>query len=230
MQMSNQISVPMSCHIMPLFAIAGYLAYPKQLRINPYALHALSVMHNAFLIAFSAWAFLSLLQILYNDGIVFQPNYYFNNPSFERIIYWFYLSKYYEFFDTFLLHLNGKTPLFLQKYHHIGAVLNWHLAYFYKVDCIWLPSLINSFVHTIMYSYYLGCLLKINQVRFIKQYITSLQLTQFFVSYALLYLYKPPIESWFNYFIMIIFAFYAFGLIVLFGKFYYDTYICKKLM
>jgi len=81
-----------------------------------------------------------------------------------------------------------------------------------------------------MYSYYLGCLLKINQVRFIKQYITSLQLTQFFVSYVLLYLYKPPIESWFNYFIMISFAFYAFGLIVLFGKFYYDTYICKKLM
>ncbi len=227
---STQISVPLSHHIMPLISIAGYIAYPKQLRINPSTLHSLSVMHNALLVAFSAWTFLSLLQILYSDGIVFQSTYYFNNPAFDRIIYLFYLSKYYEFFDTFLLYLNGKTPIFLQKYHHIGAVLNWHLAYFYKVDSIWLPSLINSFVHTIMYSYYLGCLLKINQVRAVKQYITSLQLIQFFASYALLYLYKPPIESWFNYYIMIITSLYAFGLIVLFGKFYYDMYIRKKLL
>jgi hypothetical protein len=226
----TQITVPLSYHMVPLISIAGYLAYPKQLRINPSTLHALSVIHNALLILFSAWTFLSLSQILYNNGVVFQYNYYFNNPVFDRIIYLFYLSKYYEFFDTFLLYLNGKTPIFLQKYHHIGAVINWHLAYFYKADGIWLPSLINSLIHTIMYSYYLGCLLKINQVRFIKQYITTLQLIQFFVSYALLYLYKPPIETWFNYYIMIIFAFYAFGLIMLFGKFYYDTYICKKLM
>jgi hypothetical protein len=59
--------------------------------------------------------------------------------------------------DTFLLYLHGKTPIFLQKYHHIGAVISWHLVYVYKVDAIWLPSLANSFVHTVMYSYYLGC-------------------------------------------------------------------------
>ena len=78
-----------------------------------------------------------------------------------------------------------------------------------------------------MYLYYLGCLLKINQVKFIKRYITSLQLTQFFLSYTVLYLYKPPIETWFNYYIIMFSVLYVFGLIVLFGKFYYDTYICK---
>ena len=172
--------------------------------------------------------FALLTQILYNDGIVIQSNYYFNNQEFDKIMYWFYLSKYYEFADTFLLYLNGKTPIFLQKYHHIGAVLNWHLTYIYKVDCIWMPTLINAFIHTIMYLYYLGCLLKINQVKFIKRYITSLQLTQFFLSYTVLYLYKPPIETWFNYYIIMFSVLYVFGLIVLFGKFYYDTYICKQ--
>ena len=224
------MSVPMSSHILPLISIAGYLAYPKQLRINPSTLHALSVMHNAFLIVFSAWTFLSLLQILYSDGIVIQSNYYFNNPEFDRIIYLFYLSKYYEFADTFLLYLNGKTPSFLQKYHHIGAVLNWHFTYFYKLDCIWTASLINAFIHTIMYSYYLGCLLKINQVRIIKQYITSLQLIQFVALFTNFYFYKSQIDNQFNYYIVMSSALYGAGLIVLFCKFYYDMYIRKKLM
>ena len=171
----------LSCHLTPLLAIAGYLAYPKQLRINPSVLYFGSVMHNGLLVAFSAWTCVSLSQIIYHHGIVFQSNYYFQNAHFDRVIYWFYLSKYYEFFDTFLLYLNGKSPIFLQKFHHVGAVICWHLHYVYKVECVWIPSLANAFVHTVMYSYYLGCLLKISQVRFIQTYITSLQLLQLIV-------------------------------------------------
>ena len=110
--------VQLSCHITPLLAIAGYLAYPKQLRIQPSLLYILSVFHNALLVAFSAWTFISLSHILYNDGIVFQSNYYFQNTHFDTVIRLFYISKYYEFFDTFLLYLNGKSPIFLQKYQN----------------------------------------------------------------------------------------------------------------
>jgi hypothetical protein len=77
---------------------------------------------------FSAWTFVSLCNILYEYGIVCQSDYYFQIEKFDRIIYLFYLSKYYEFFDTFLLYLNGKDPIFLQKYHHIGAVICWHIT------------------------------------------------------------------------------------------------------
>ena len=215
-------------HLTPLIAIIGYLAYPKNLRINPVALYRLSVAHNAFLVMYSAWTFASLSRILYNDGIVFQSNYYFQNKEFDTIIYLFYLSKYYEFIDTFLLYLNGKTPIFLQKYHHIGAVISWHLMYQYKVDMVWMASLLNSGVHTIMYSYYLGCLLKINQVRIVKKYITTIQLCQFFVLYSNFYLYRPPIETWFNYGIITFFATYGVGIIALFSKFYYDSYVVKE--
>lgn len=220
------IIAPLSCHITPTIGIFCYLAYPKQIRINPSLLYFLSVIHNTLLVAFSAWTFLSLSQILYNDGIVFQSNYYFQNSHFENVIYWFYISKYYEFFDTFLLYLNGKSPIFLQKYHHIGAVIGWHLLYVYKVDSIWIPSIANSFVHTIMYSYYLGCLLKINQVRIIKKYITSLQLVQLsFPNVIALYYYAPPIENEFNYNIMKLFVGYVCILVVLFSHFYYINYI-----
>ena len=218
----------MTYHITPVVAITCYLAYPKNLRINPSLLYKLSVVHNMLLVLFSAWIFASLANILYNDGIVFKSNYYFQNPQFDTIIYWFYISKYYEFADTFLLYLNGKTPIFLQKYHHVGAVISWHLMYQYKADMVWMATLLNSGVHTIMYSYYLGCLLKINQVRCIKKYITSIQLCQFFILYVNLYFYYPPIESWFNYGIIIFFAAYGIGIIGLFGRFYYDTYVVKE--
>ena len=220
----------LSSHITPVVAITCYLAYPKHLRINPELLYRLSVIHNGLLVIFSSWTFAILTNILYNDGIVFTSNYYFQNSQFDTIIYWFYMSKYYEFFDTFLLYLNGKTPIFLQKYHHIGAVISWHLMYKYKVDMIWMASLLNSGVHTIMYSYYLGCLLKFNQVRLIKKHITSIQLCQFFILYVNLYFYCPPIETWFNYSIIILFASYGVGIIGLFGKFYYDSYIIKEKM
>jgi hypothetical protein len=218
----------LSSHITPVLAITCYLAYPKHLRINPLLLYKLSVAHNMALVIFSAWTFASLTYIFYNEGIVFKSNYYFKNQQFDTIIYWFYISKYYEFLDTFLLYLNGKTPIFLQKYHHIGAVISWHLMYQYKVDMVWMASLLNSGVHTIMYSYYLGCLLKINQVRCIKKYITSIQLCQFFILYVNLYLYRPSIETWYNYSIIIFFATYGVGIIGLFGRFYYDTYIFKE--
>jgi hypothetical protein len=71
---------PLFSHITPLLGIAGYIAYPKQLRINNSVLYFLSIIHNIALVSFSAYIFTSLSQILYKDGIVFQSNYYFQNP------------------------------------------------------------------------------------------------------------------------------------------------------
>jgi len=209
----------------PIIAIVGYILYPTQLRINPTALYCVSIVHNSALVAFSAWTVMALSRIILHEGIVFESSNYFENKKFDKIIYYFYLSKYYEFFDTFLLYLNGKSPIFLQKYHHIGAVLCWHLTYVYKMDCVWIPTCFNAFVHTIMYSYYLGCLLKIERVRFIKKYITGLQLSQLVAIMSSNYLYK---ESGTKQTIVWMFNFYNIGLIFLFGKFYYENYVEKN--
>jgi hypothetical protein len=188
----------------------------------------MSIIYNFLLVLFSGWTFISLSQILYQDGIIFEKTYYFSIPQFNKIMFYFYLSKYIEFIDTFILYLNDKKPIFLHKYHHIGAVICWHLLYVYKVDCIWIPTFVNSFVHTIMYSYYLGCLLKMNQIRFIKQYITTLQLIQLTIPVVLsLYFYYPPVENIFNYFLIKVFVGYVVILVVLFSQFYYKEYIKK---
>lgn len=221
--------VPLTYHLFPLAGILLYVFYPKSLRINEMLLHRFSVIHNSFLVAFSLWTFVSLSMILYENGVVFSKTYYFQDDYFDFVIYLFYLSKYYEFFDTFLLYLQGKKPIFLQKFHHIGAVIVWHLCYVYKVDAIWIPSFANSFVHTVMYFYYLGCILRINQVRFIKQYITTLQLVQLFIpNFIVTWYYYPPVETWFNYNIILIFVGYVSVLVYLFSHFYITNYIEKS--
>jgi hypothetical protein len=212
-------------HLLPMVAISGYLLYPKNIRINSTVLYNLSILHNTVLVIFSGWTFISLSYILYKNEIVFQHNYYFQNSQFDRIIYLFYLSKYYEFFDTFLLYLSNKHPIFLQKFHHIGAVICWHLLYIYKVDSVWIPTFVNSFVHTVMYSYYLGCLLKIKSVRFIKKYITFLQLTQLTIPNCIALYFYYPVESVFNYQLILFFSAYVCGLIGLFIQFFYKNYI-----
>lgn len=219
----------LSHYYIPPLAIIGYICYPRKFRINESILYYLSVSHNTVLIVFSAWTFVSMYKILDKYGIVFQSNYYFQYEEFDKIMFFFYLSKYYEFLDTFLLYLKGKEPLLLQKYHHIGAVLAWYSAYVNKVDGIWIPSMANSFIHTIMYSYYLGCLLKIKQVRFIKQYLTTMQLLQLVGTMSLCnYYYTPPYESWKNYQVIWFVNFYNIGLIILFVDFYKKNYIAKQ--
>lgn len=220
------MEVPWTVHLYPLFAIVLYLCYPTSWRIPSSVLESFTLFHNAGLVGFSFATFVSLSYLLHRDGIVFEHTYYFGSGNqFDNVIYFFYLSKYYEFFDTFLLYLHGKKPIFLQKFHHVGAVLVWHLCYVYKVDAIWISTLVNSFVHTIMYFYYLGCFLGLNAVRRIKQYITTLQLVQLCVpSVVALWKYRPPVETPFNYGIIVFFVSYVAVLVYLFLEFYWRTY------
>lgn len=212
----------------PFIAISLYFNYPKTYRINSTLLFYLSVLHNSALTIFSAWTFYNMCTILQEHGIVLKANFYFQDEKFRRTMMLFYWSKYYEFFDTFLIYLKGREPIMLQKYHHVGAVLCWHLAYTQRVDCIWIPSIANAFIHTLMYFYYLGTILRISQVRFIRQYLTTLQLIQQISTMTLCnYYYTPPNESYKNYCIIIFTNCYNTYLIYLFGKFYLKNYIKK---
>jgi hypothetical protein len=210
-------------HVAPVIGTYAYLHYPKDIRINANVLFLLSILHNACLVIFSAWTFYSLSTSMYKYGLVFEPRHYLQHEEIDMAIFYFYISKYYEYVDTFLLHLNGKTPIFLQKFHHVGAVICWHLGYYYKVDSVVFASLLNSLIHTFMYSYYLGSLLKIKQVRSIKPYLTFAQLVQLGQFPVVICFYKN--ESLANYSVMFIFSCYATILIGLFMHFYWTNYI-----
>lgn len=223
-----------------IFPIIGTLVYTNF--ICPFntvmkSIKTFSIFHNLFLALFSLYIFISLFNILWQKGLRFESKFYLvENPTTEneilcnKLIYYFYLSKYYEYMDTLILKAQGKKTSFLQTFHHCGAVISWYLGYYYKVDAVVIITILNAGIHTIMYTYYLLTSLKF-KVGFIKPLITSSQILQLLVgNTSTLYFYFPPVESIFNYKIIIFVNLYAIILIELFAKFYYDSYIKKKII
>eukprot|EP00274_Cyanoptyche_gloeocystis_P002792 CAMPEP_0196661718 /NCGR_PEP_ID=MMETSP1086-20130531/45613_1 /TAXON_ID=77921 /ORGANISM="Cyanoptyche gloeocystis , Strain SAG4.97" /LENGTH=157 /DNA_ID=CAMNT_0041996741 /DNA_START=246 /DNA_END=719 /DNA_ORIENTATION=- len=95
-----------------------------------------------------------------------------------KLNYLFYLSKYYEFLDTWTLSIQKKPERFIQIFHHIGAVLIMGMGVMTRNDPHWIFVVFNSLVHTVMYFYYFLAALRVD-VRAIKKWITRLQILQF---------------------------------------------------
>ncbi|KXX79065.1 Elongation of fatty acids protein sre1 [Madurella mycetomatis] len=93
----------------------------------------------------------------------------------------FYLSKFYEVFDTLIILAKGKLSSTLQTYHHAGAMMCMWAGMRYMSVPIWIFVFFNSFIHAIMYTYYTITAFKIRVPMIIKRTLTSMQITQFLV-------------------------------------------------
>ncbi|KAI5465842.1 GNS1/SUR4 family-domain-containing protein [Mariannaea sp. PMI_226] len=101
----------------------------------------------------------------------------------------FYISKFYEVLDTFIILAKGKPSSTLQTYHHAGAMLSMWAGIRYMSAPIWMFVLVNSFIHSLMYFYYTLTAFSIKVPTPIKRTLTSMQITQFLVgaSYAMVH-------------------------------------------
>ncbi|ODA82860.1 hypothetical protein RJ55_01369 [Drechmeria coniospora] len=99
----------------------------------------------------------------------------------------FYLSKFYEVLDTFIILAKGKYSSTLQTYHHAGAMMCMWAGMRYMSAPIWMFVLVNSFIHALMYTYYTLTAFSIKVPMAIKRTLTTMQITQFLVgaSYAM---------------------------------------------
>lgn len=112
--------------------------------------------------------------------------------------WWFYLSKFYEVFDTIIILAKGKRSSTLQTYHHAGAMMCMWAGIRYMSPPIWLFVAWNSLIHAIMvsttaaknkntsanfiqYSYYTVTAFNIRVPQAIKQSLTTMQIMQFIV-------------------------------------------------
>ena len=64
----------------------------------------------------------------------------------------FYLSKFYEVLDTFIILAKGKQSSTLQTYHHAGAMLCMWAGMRYMASPIWIFIQVNSGIHALMVS------------------------------------------------------------------------------
>jgi hypothetical protein len=62
----------------------------------------------------------------------------------------FYISKFYEAVDTFIILAKGKQSSFLQTYHHAGVMLCMWAAVRYASPPALVGILLNSAIHTLM--------------------------------------------------------------------------------
>jgi hypothetical protein len=189
----------------------------------------ITILHSAILAVYSLWTFVNSSRETY--AFVSQYGYWamlcdHGNVFWDKHIgFWcthFYFSKYYEFVDTWIVLLKGRKPIFLQTYHHAGVVIcMWFMTVTKSCACV-VMLVLNSFIHTIMYSYYVYAALGFSSP--LKHYLTSAQLLQFFIGIGCTipaYWNCQTSAQLFGLFIMQAYVVY---LIKLFADFYRSSY------
>jgi len=216
---------------LPILASRQYLTLSKKWleKLDRQTVYNFSIVHNLTLHLFSLYTFTNLFRVLLLKGVSSDSGFYFNEPGVRGLLFCFYLSKYYEYVDTMILYAKKKQPIFLQKFHHIGATFVWHLGYIYEFEGVYFASLINSGIHTVMYYYYFLSMFDnvrpyINRY---KVYITSAQVGQLAFGYVALPLYYYSKETLVNQRIILVFDLYIGCLIILFLRFMAKNYFSR---
>lgn len=154
--------------------------------------------------------------------------------------FFFYLSKFYEVFDTLIILAKGKQSSLLQTYHHAGAMLSMWAGIRFASPPIWIFVVFNSLIHTIMYFYYTLSTLKIKIPKVLKRALTTAQICQFVFggTFALLhmfvYYFNPNTGSYTSCladpgqsFALLFNVFYLTPLTYLFVMFFLESYVRK---
>lgn len=181
--------IPVSVSVLYLVTVLAF--NPKdntnRRRAGP-LLKMLGLVYNLSMTFFSFRIFQSVFPIMldkYNAGKDFSDVICESSQDNWDIIgfcsWLFYLSKYYEFFDTVQIIARRRVVIFLQYFHHAGAVLTmWGLVYT-STPAVLIFTSFNSFIHTGMYFYYLITGLGVKVPFPVKMMITASQISQFFV-------------------------------------------------
>jgi len=198
---------------------------------KPFDLRWLLFPWNLALSVFSAVGFYYALPEFANNlmtrplvDVICDPR-CFALPS-SRWIFFFNVSKFFEFGDTIFIVLRKKPLIFLHYYHHVMTALYcWYANQVSVYDnCTgWSFAVMNLFVHTLMYTHYALAALGIHFNWNVM--LTSLQLAQMVVgmsvvSYAALQCSNRDSFRFGSYFGLIMYASYA----VLFANFFIKRY------
>ncbi|VVC25766.1 ELO family [Cinara cedri] len=157
---------------------------------KPMELRNILIAYNLFQVIFSSWLFYEIgmsgwLTGRYNFRC--EPVDYSNHPMTVRMVnvcWWYYFSKFTEFMDTifFVLRKKDRHISTLHVIHHgVMPMSVWFGVKFTPGGHSTFFGLLNTFVHIIMYAYYMLAALgpQVQKYLWWKKYLTSLQMIQF---------------------------------------------------
>lgn len=148
----------------------------------PFRLFAL--VHNILLCSYSLWTATNVwgLTTAYAAANGTDALYCTRGLWKNGMHYWgflFYLSKYWELIDTALLVWKGRSPSFLQVYHHTVTVICAYMLQASHASVTFIFVGLNSVVHAIMYFYYALTVIGVRTGA--KSIITAMQIIQFLI-------------------------------------------------
>ncbi|XP_068979264.1 very long chain fatty acid elongase AAEL008004-like isoform X4 [Bombus flavifrons] len=156
---------------------------------KPFQLKNTLIIYNLFQMVFSAWLFYESLMGGWWDQYSFrcQPVDYSNNPTAVRMVHacwWYYFSKFTEFMDTifFVLRKKNDHVSTLHVIHHGCMPMSvWFGVKFTPGGHSTFFGLLNTFVHIVMYTYYLLAAMgpRLQPYLWWKKYLTVFQMIQF---------------------------------------------------
>lgn len=156
---------------------------------KPFKLRNVLIFYNLIQTLFSTWLFYEYLMSGWWGSYSFrcQPVDYSDSPMalrMARTCWWYYFSKFTEFFDTlfFILRKKNSHVSTLHVIHHGCMPFSvWMGMKFAPGGHSTFFALLNTFVHIIMYFYYMVAAMGPEYQKYIwwKKYLTSLQMVQF---------------------------------------------------
>jgi len=204
---------------------------------QPWNLYLFRIVHNAFLCAASfvmVVGILSQVAISYSEGgldsILCDENRVQLKTNMYFWFYIFFLSKFYEFIDTYILLLRKKPITFLHCFHHfITAFVCW-MGLTGEFSIQWIVIGLNGAVHVLMYYYFLAQTL--GKDDWWKKHLTMIQIVQFVVDLSanlFWILMKVSGRDCSGYLPSMLFAEgVLLSFLVLFINFYFKSYTGKK--
>ncbi|XP_075236419.1 very long chain fatty acid elongase AAEL008004-like isoform X2 [Lycorma delicatula] len=156
---------------------------------KPFLLKNVLIAYNLFQVVFSSWLFYECMMGGWwgEYSLRCQPVDHSHSPTAMRMVnvcWWYYFSKFTEFMDTifFVLRKKSQHVSTLHVIHHGCMPMSvWFGVKFTPGGHSTFFGLLNTFVHIIMYSYYLLAAFgpEIQKYLWWKKYLTSLQMIQF---------------------------------------------------
>lgn len=204
--------------------------------IDPYAV---KFVYNVSQIMLCSYMTLEALFLAYRNGYRVLPCVGYNqtNPPLANLLWLFYVSKVWDFWDTIFIVLGKKWRQlsFLHVYHHITIFLFYWLNSHVNYDGdIYLTIVLNGFIHTVMYTYYFICMhTKVPSTGeslriWWKSSLTMMQMIQFVTMMSqgtFLLATQCPTSSLR---VIALYIVYIFSLFVLFAQFYVHSYSKPK--
>jgi len=170
-----------------LFVVIGSKVMNGLPALDPYPI---KFFYNVSQIMLCAYMTIEAVFLAHRNGYSITPcvGYSQNSPPIANLLWLFYISKVWDFWDTIFIVLGKKWKQlsFLHVYHHTTIFLFYWLNanVFYDGD-IYLTIVLNGFIHTVMYTYYFICMHTKDKKTgksipiWWKPYLTLMQLIQF---------------------------------------------------